>query len=272
MKIGKMCRRIIDKLCKKDYSYGLFMTIQSILKEFGLSEKEIAVYTALISLGPSPVRMVALKSKVNRGTTYDILKSLMEEGLVSYFNKATKQYFIAEPPEKLLSALKARQQKLEDLGKEVAQNLPELKAAYEREGGKPQVRLYEGDQGIRQILADVLESVSNTKDKLYYVYSSASVRENVQHAMPDFNKRRLAKKIKVNTLSLGPGGELHGLDERKWLPLSKNLQTSTYEIIYAGKVAHISLDDAANPVGVVIENAGIYETQKIVFEFNWEKL
>ena len=48
---------------------------------------------------------------------------------------------------------------------------------------------------------------------------------------------------------------------------------STYEIIYGGnKVAHISLDNAENPVGVVIENQEIYYTQKLIFEYNWKKL
>jgi hypothetical protein len=47
---------------------------------------------------------------------------------------------------------------------------------------------------------------------------------------------------------------------------------ATYEIVYAGKVAHISLDDTETPVGVVIQNRAIYETQKLVFEFNWKNL
>jgi hypothetical protein len=47
---------------------------------------------------------------------------------------------------------------------------------------------------------------------------------------------------------------------------------STYEIIFAGKVAHISLDDTANPVAVLIENQSIYETQRAVFESLWAKL
>ena len=78
------------------------MDIQVIFKNFGLSEKEIAVYLALIELGPSSVREIAAKSKVNRGTSYDILKSLIALGIVSYYNKESKQYFIAEQPEKLL--------------------------------------------------------------------------------------------------------------------------------------------------------------------------
>jgi sugar-specific transcriptional regulator TrmB len=81
------------------------MEIQVILKNFGLSEKEIAVYLALVELGPSSVREISAKSKVNRGTSYDILKSLIALGIVSYYNKESKQYFMAEAPEKLLSAI-----------------------------------------------------------------------------------------------------------------------------------------------------------------------
>ena len=75
----------------------------------------------------------------------------------------------------------------------------------------------------------------------------------------------------VKTISLGAGGQVVGLDERKWLKGPKDLK-ATYEIIYGGKIAHISLDFAANPVGIVIENPEIYKTQKLIFEFNWKNL
>ena len=69
------------------------MEIQVILKNFGLSEKEIAIYLSLIELGPSSVREISNKSKVNRGTTYDILKALIALGIVSYYNKAIQAIF-----------------------------------------------------------------------------------------------------------------------------------------------------------------------------------
>ena len=50
------------------------------LRQFGLNEKEISVYLSLISLGHSPVREISKTANVNRGTTYDILKSLIELG------------------------------------------------------------------------------------------------------------------------------------------------------------------------------------------------
>lgn len=248
------------------------MQIQTLLKNFGLSDKEIAVYTALIELGPSPVRVLAQKSKVNRGTTYDILRSLMEQGLVSYYNTETHQYFAAESPDKLITALQDRQRQLGTLQQEISDNLPELKTMFEREGGRPQVRLYEGLKGVRQILEDVLTAMAQSSDKQYFVYSSLSLRDEVYEAMPDFTKKRIKHGITVQTIALGEGGETAGLAERKWLPTTDAPIRATYDLMYDGKVAHISLDDANQPMGVVIENQGVYETQKMIFESVWNQL
>ncbi len=275
------------------------MNIETILKNFGLNEKETAVYLALIELGPSPVRFLSAKSGVNRGTTYDILKSLIALGLVTYYNKQSHQYFSAESPEKLLSALDEKQHNIVELKSEIQKQLPELKSLYEKQGGKPAVKLFEGQKGLKAILEDVLETVGREADKQYFVYSSANLREDVYKAYPTFSDSRKSKKIKVQTIALGEGGQLVGLDERKWLfpspsrmsdevPFGTKLDEervracpvldtgerlqSTYEIIYTGKVAHISVDDSKNLVGVVIQNKEIYETQKIIFESLWIKL
>ena len=250
------------------------MEIQVILKNFGLSEKEIAVYLALVELGPSSVRDISAKSKVNRGTSYDILKSLIEIGIVSYYNKESKQYFIAEQPEKLLSAIDQKKEDLDEVRGHIEQSLPLIKTLFEKQGGKPSVKLYEGAKGIRQILEDVLRTLSESTEKEYYLYSSSTAedRKSVYEDMPDFSKKRIAKKISVKISSLCEGGQLMGLDERKQMPAEGKEIKSTHEIIYAGKVAHISLDDKEQPVGVVIQNEAIYETQKMLFEFNWSKL
>jgi sugar-specific transcriptional regulator TrmB len=253
------------------------MQIQVVLKNFGLSEKEIAVYLALIELGSSSVRTISQKAKINRGTTYDILKSLINLGIISYYNKESKQYFIAERPETLLAVIDKKQEELKEVKENIEESLPLFKTIFEKQGGKPVVKLYEGVIGIRHILEDVLKSMDRVKDKTYYVYSSSTVRKNVYQAMKDFSKKRIRRKIKVKTIALGGGGDTVGLDERKWMQLPKEKEQedirSTYEIIYGGnKVAHISLDNAENPVGVVIENQEIYHTQKLIFEYNWKKL
>ena len=250
------------------------MEIQVILKNFGLSEKEIAVYLALIELGPSSVRDISTKSKINRGTSYDILKSLIEIGIVSYYNKESKQYFIAEPPEKLLGAIDQKKEDLEEVRKNLETSLPLIKTLFEKQGGKPSVKLYEGSKGIKQILEDVLASLSQGPEKEYYLYSSSTAedRKSIYADMPDFSKKRINKKIAVKIISMGEAGQLAGLDERKQMPINGNQIKSTHEIIYSGKVAHISLDDKENPVGVLIQNEAIYQTQKLIFNQLWKNL
>ena len=232
------------------------------------------MYLALIKLGPSPVRSLSAESKVNRGTTYDILKNLITQGLVSYYNKKAHQYFAAESPEKLVLAVEQKQKNLETVKKNIESNLPMLKAEFEKQGGKPVMKLYEGTQGLRQILEDVLSTVSDTQQKEFYVYSSGDEahRKIIYKDFPDFAKKRVAKKILVKAIVLGHGGMLVGLDERKWIETKQMDSKMTHQIIYGGKLALMTLDDSGNPIGVLIVNQAIYETQKMIFECNWNAL
>lgn len=245
------------------------------LRQFGLNEKEISVYLALISLGPSPARLVAQKAGVNRGTTYDILKGLVALGLAAHYKQynrsGKKQYFAAEPPRKILNAIEAKKRDLEMLKAQVDKDLPELELLYEKSGAKPVAKYYEGSTGLRIILQDVLLTMGQAgRDKTYFVYSSADIKEYLYKAYPDFNKDRLRAKIANRVVSLGRGGELAGLDERRWM--QREHGAPTYILIYNGKVAMISLSAAAEPVGVVIEDEALYKTQKMIFEFIWSSL
>ena len=281
------CRSLLDK--KISYAtlilfvfYDIVNMIVESLRQFGLNEKEISVYLSLISLGPSPVRLVASKSGTNRGTTYDVLRNLMDLGLVSYYKQysksSKKQYFVAEPPRKLVDAVEAKRRNFESLKLDIGQAIPELESLYEKSGARPVVKYYEGSAGIRIILQDVLETTPSNlplgkgekEGGKYFVYSSADIKQYLYKAYPNFNKDRIKKQISNQVIAFGKGGELAGLDERKWIDRSHD--SPTYIIIYSGKVAMISLDAGNNPVGVIVENQALYETQKMLFEFIWQKL
>ena len=85
----------------------------SILKKIGFSDKTAIIYLTLLQLGPSSVRALAAKAQLNRGTTYDALKWLQEQGVVNYFHKDTRQYFVAEAPEKLQTMAASRKQEIQ---------------------------------------------------------------------------------------------------------------------------------------------------------------
>ncbi|MFA6304145.1 MAG: helix-turn-helix domain-containing protein [Patescibacteria group bacterium] len=246
------------------------MEINPILKQLGLSDKEILVYLALLSSGPASVRSLAKVSGINRGTTYDILKSLKDSGLVSYYHKATKQFFVAEDPSALNKALEQRMDKLQEVKKNLSQVIPELKSLFDSSGDKPVVKYYEGLGGVKTVLADVLETTASAPEKLYYVFSSAAIRDYVYRAWPAFTKERIKKNIQVKVIALGHKGTLAALSEKKSLNTDKS--SPTYILIYPGKVAMVSVNNTKQPLGLIIEDEALYQTQLQLFNFIWNIL
>ncbi len=241
----------------------------NFLKKLGFSDKEAKVYLALLHLGPSPVRKLAQQSELNRGTTYDALKWLQEQGVVSFYNKESKQYFVAENPDKLQELLRHQEMDLKDVKRQLDSVVPELQALYNKGGERPVARYFGGEE-VQKILEDVLAVCEKKNEKIYRIYSVEGLREYLYKDFPTFSDARIGKGIAVKAIAIGEGGALRGLDERKWLHTTA--KTPTYIFIYPGKTAYISLNAHKEPVGVVIENDGVYETQKQIFDSLWNLL
>lgn len=240
----------------------------TILKKLGLSDKEIKVYLALLENSTLSVRAIAEITNINRGTVYDILKGLQEQNLVSYFHADTKQKFVAEDPEKLIDLLQNKEAEIKTIESSLKSLVPELKSLQDKGGDKPATKFYEGASGIKSILEDVLKNMDGAVGKEYYVYSAKNASEDLNKAFPNFTKKRIKARIHVKVLSLAEGGTLSGLDERKWL--GTNDESATFIILYDGKCAYIDRDNRGKPIGIIIENNSIYQTQTLIFNQVWK--
>ena len=241
----------------------------SIFKKIGFNDKQARVYLALLCLGPSSVRTLAKKTEINRGSVYEALKWLEEQEMSSLYEKDAKQFFVAENPEKLHGLVGKQTLALQEVDKKLKEVVAEMKSVYDRGGERPVSRYYAGDE-IREILEDVLNTAEHSGELAYRAYSDANIREYLYKGFETFSDARVAKGIAVKVIALGGGGELRGLDERKWL--ASTTKTPTYIIMYPGKTAYISLDAKQELVGVVIENEGVYQTQRAIFDELWSKL
>lgn len=246
------------------------MELPHILNRLGFSEKEIRVYLVLLSGGPSSVRKLAKDTELNRGSVYDVLKSLQKRGVVGMYQKHKKQFFMAEDPDKLSDVIDRREREVVSLKHHMAEALPELRSLYVHGGSKPVVKYYEGEKGVNIILRDVLKVMNDANDRLYRVYSAMSLREYLYKEFPHFTKERIERRIHVNVIAVGPGGEDQPYAERRWLTEERG--APTYSIIYGPKVAFFSLSDGGMPLGVLIEDVRIAETERMVFDHVWRGL
>src|SRR3989344_5706289 len=132
--------------------------LKLVLLEIGLSDKETDVYLALLTLGRGTTSKIAREAQVLRTTTYDILNSLFNKGLVTLSGKEPKQEYVPESPDKIkdyiVGELKKRQ---EDLKKAEELLIPQLKSIHNQDN-RPKVMFYEGTEGVEQVYEDTLTS------------------------------------------------------------------------------------------------------------------
>jgi sugar-specific transcriptional regulator TrmB len=241
------------------------------LQQLDLSERQVVIYQALLRLGPASIRDVASESGVNRGSTYETLKQLVNKGMVSYFPKGKRRVFQAEDPERLLSLGESKQQALavamEQLRKEI---IPALKQT-QTEFSPGNVRFYEGDDGVELALRDILDSTAKNPERGYAVISTKTLREHLYRPFPNFTRQRVSRGINVRVIAVGEGGDDAELAQRKWLPADETTDAS-YIAIYPPKVAMITLADKNYPVVIIIDSSAIASTQQLMFDTLWSLL
>jgi len=241
------------------------------LEQLGLSEKEANIYQSLLALGPSPIRSVAEKAGINRGTTHECLKSLLQKGVVTYLPRGKRKLFAPRNPEVLLQIAEKQQHELESAINQLKTSIiPDLQHL-QPDFSATEVQFYEGDDGIEFVLRDILSTVQFTDNKDYAVFSSKPIRSHLYRPFPNYTNLRIKKGIGVKVIAIGDGGEEAQLSERKWLKTEGKVDAA-YIAIYPPKVAIISLASNNYPTAVVIESKEVAAAQQIIFNTLWQLL
>ena len=236
------------------------------LTKFGLSEKEAKVYLACLELGDSVASDIALKSNLPRTLIYDILERLIDLGLVSYSIQVHKKIFRAADPEEFLRIIHEKEEAVNEA-------LSELKRLQKIKGVKrPKVEVYEGKEGMKTVMNDILRS--EAKEFLSYG-SSRSSFEIIPAFMEEWHKERIKRKIVMRILYNNTREAREKVNTRKtslkftkfkFMPIK--LESPTATVIYGNKVVLQSW--TKEPFAVMIEDEEMAENQKRYFEEMWK--
>lgn len=82
------------------------------LKDIGLSDKEIQIYTVLYSQGRLTPTLISKSTGIRRPTVYSVLQELKSKGLVSEDKSSNTSAYISLPPENLLNIIAEEERKL----------------------------------------------------------------------------------------------------------------------------------------------------------------
>jgi HTH-type transcriptional regulator, sugar sensing transcriptional regulator len=213
---------------------------------------------------------VARATKLNRTTTYDILKELAGMGLASQTKQEGVLRYQSIAPELLPAYLERKREKLEESKKQITDLLPQIKQLRTRGRSLPKVLFFEGVEGVKQGYQDILET---SQEKLLRgITGMDAVYSNFDAAWTTYFLKRRAH-LGIHCIDLTPdteGGRRSKRDDKKYARTTKFMpQEYAFDgdiSIYDNKVAIFSYANV-NPLAVIIEDETIASMMKKVFDF-----
>jgi len=244
------------------------MTSQELaetLKRIGLSHNEAKVYLTLLKIGSSKAGRISKETNINRTTTYDALKSLLEKGLVSYVIKSSNKWFDAVNPKRLLESLKENEEELQRI-------LPEMHALLKVPKERHNVTLFYGPKGIKSIFQDMIK----TAEPISVLDSECYMPEKMLYYTQYFVKQLNKKKIRVRHLvrespEVRKTWEDESVSPSKFTEVkfaSLKFKSNSVIDIYGDKVAIIIWSEP--PEAVIIQNKSVSEIFRNYFELLWK--
>ncbi len=239
---------------------------EKYLTDIGLSEKEAAVYVALLSFDKALVTDISEKAKIKRPTTYVILESLAKKGLVSESNIGKKTYYLAEPPEKLGLFVERQIHSLEENKKSLDIIVPQLKGIQRQEGEKPVVQFFEGKEGVLSSNYDTF-SEKIEGEPAYIVYSKDLVQDVFsENEAKGMRERRISLGIKSKALYNSTTGDKPSDETGDRIKIDENKYPIKSDItIYGDKVRIAVFGKRIS--GIFVKNQEFADTLKSLIKY-----
>lgn len=244
--------------------------IKNILKEV-LTDLEIKVYLTSLQ-GSLTIQQLAKSAGINRSGTYRIVENLINKGLLSRELKTSGQRIIAEHPKKVIQLLDKQQRNLRKKELAFQDVLPEILGGYNIDEHKPQIKIYEGREGLTSAYNLMLEECENTD-----ILALSGDLDEVYKVFPDkfwdeWNKKFLAEK---NSARMIVNESKNARDFKKKYD-SKQIQTKIIQNfklktdinIFNDKVLITSFKDG---MATLLSSKAIADSYRILFETVWGK-
>ena len=243
------------------------MEKEQLLKTIGLTDKEARTYLAILELGESTIKPIALRSGIKRTSIYNFIENFVKMGLITQLNIRGRMHYKALSPERLVELQKERASALQSA-------LPEFMSIYNDQVSKPKISYFEGADQIRNIGKEAL----NCHKEVCYLWPGPELTEvsGGKDFWNNINDERVdrgifSKLIRFNgkdQLWEKSSSGLEYLRETRWAPKEYENEVEVGIAIYdIGKVGIFGSREEA--FGILIESQSYTKTMQMLFNLLW---
>ena len=174
--------------------------------------------------------------------------------------------FTAESPSRLTAVLSRERHELDEKKKKLEESIPYFMALYNAVEDKPQVRFFEGDEGM----AAVREIMQQPRGE-YLSFTAIDEGTVRVSKISETQRHKMARKVHGRFIySLKPGIQIPKMDLTNWevreIPYGSSPFTGEINIV-ENKVAAFVVK--AKPVAFVVENKEMAELFRALFNAAW---
>lgn len=236
------------------------------LEKIGLTDKKAKVYLAVLEAGEANIIQVARKTLIKRTTLYDIIPDLLAQGYITQVKKGNKNILLAEDPTILIKNFERKLEEVKDIA-------PALFKMFNSVTSRPQIRFYEGVEGIRHMMEEAL--VMKDKEVFYWGPADNIVEILGNVYVEKWLKRRIKASIHTHGLLTqnAPRGskpylktDKNALREVRWLSTKTIFDGILW--LFDNKVMYIA--SAKDSFGFIIESTNFTSFMKVIFQSMWE--
>jgi sugar-specific transcriptional regulator TrmB len=241
--------------------------IKQILANYGLSDKEVKIYLALLTNGNATAKELSFLTKIKRTSIYPLAEKMVAKGILGIYQAKYGTHYIATSPRSLMS-------RLDKIKNDLTTALPQLEALENKKSNnEPEVKFYKGKDGYISILDDSL--ADNAGDILYFG-SADDLNDVISESYANrYIKKRVQQNIKFLQIvrpdefsKTSAKIDTRELRQTKFIP--ENFKFSGNKVIFKDKVAFFS--SKKELASLVIKSADMAEMERKNFMLLWEKL
>ncbi len=228
------------------------------------------MYLALLQLGQASAQDIADKANINRTTSYPVIESLRERGLINSVTQEKKVQYIPESPERLIFLMDRDVTAARERLARVQENIPRMLALFRGADEKPAVRYFEGAKALIQLRREMLEE-QQTIDQIDEMFCVDEVLQELVKIQPEqrFAVTRQVTRVRV-LMAIKPGFLPPFFDRRK----IEAREMDYAQAPFSGEVALLRdrvyvFAGQAKGLGIVIESTQISTLIRAIFEAAW---
>ena len=242
--------------------------VKSALRRLDLSDNEQTIYLSLLTKGQATARTLTSRTSLTRPSVYDQIKSLKKLGLVNELSIENKAHFAASDLKHLSALLEDRIDHLEQSRDFLEDALPHLRDSLET--ADPKVRFFYGQDGVKQLMKDIMWYDNETMQVLWPHESMTGVFDSKFLAW--FDDRRAKRKLAIHSLWPKDIPQTERvlfdiLPEDTQKTLTSDPPSMSY-LIYGTKVAYIS--SKAESFGYIVDSKEHHDLLASQFDILWK--